>query len=265
MKNFRIYGNPPFKVVLIHGGPGACGEMRSVAENISPKIGVLEPLQTSLTIQGEINRLKTIFLDSFSPPLILIGFSWGAWLTLLIAASCPSLVKKVIIIGCGPLEQPFVEQINKIRLSRLCPDEEAVFTSLLKELNNPKKKESKKLLKNLKNLTLKTDQYRPIDRFKEKIHFDKEVFQSIWNESEKLRKSGKLLKLIEKIDCPVVAIHGTYDPHPVEGVKKPLSRIITDFRLIELEHCGHKPWVEKEVHNKFYRILLEEIQEIFEP
>jgi len=75
MKNFRIYGNPPFKVVLIHGGPGACGEMRSVAENISPKIGVLEPLQTSLTIQGEINRLKTIFLDSFSPPLILIGFS----------------------------------------------------------------------------------------------------------------------------------------------------------------------------------------------
>ena len=28
-----------------------------------------------------------------------------------------------------------------------------------------------------------------------------------------------------KIKCPVVAIHGDYDPHLAEGVREPLSRV----------------------------------------
>ena len=54
------------------------------------------------------------------------------------------------------------------------------------------------------------------------------------------------------IKCPVIAIHGDYDPHPYEGVKKPLARVINDFNFILLEKCGHTPWKEKEVRKKFY-------------
>jgi len=47
MKNLRIYGNPPFKVAVLHGGPGATRQMAPVARELSLKRGVLEPLQTA--------------------------------------------------------------------------------------------------------------------------------------------------------------------------------------------------------------------------
>ncbi len=74
-----------------------------------------------------------------------------------------------------------------------------------------------------------------------------------------LRQTGKLLDIVAKIRCPVVAIHGDYDPHPAEGVRGPLSSILKDFRLILLEKCGHKPWIEREAKETFYEILNKEL------
>ena len=52
MKNPRRYGDAPFKIILIHGGPGAPGEMAPVAEELSSDFGILEPLQTKDSIEG---------------------------------------------------------------------------------------------------------------------------------------------------------------------------------------------------------------------
>jgi len=60
--------------------------------------------------------------------------------------------------------------------------------------------------------------------------------------------------------CPIVAIHGDYDPHPAEGVKDPLSRILKNFRLVTLKNCGHEPWIERHAKDRFYRILKEELR-----
>jgi len=46
MKNFRKYGKPPFRVAVIHGGPGAGGEMAPVVRELASDCGVLEPIQT---------------------------------------------------------------------------------------------------------------------------------------------------------------------------------------------------------------------------
>lgn len=43
MKNLRKYANEPFKIAVIHGGPGAPGEMAPVARELSSVRGVLEP------------------------------------------------------------------------------------------------------------------------------------------------------------------------------------------------------------------------------
>ena len=79
-------------------------------------------------------------------------------------------------------------------------------------------------------------------------------------ESAELRKSGKLLSLGKDVKCPVVAIHGDYDPHPAKGVKQPLNSVLRDFKFILIEKCGHKPWMEQFAKNKFYKILKEELQ-----
>ena len=54
MKSPRAYGKPPFNVAVIHGGPGVAGEMAGVACELAFGWGVLEPLQTAKSLEGEI-------------------------------------------------------------------------------------------------------------------------------------------------------------------------------------------------------------------
>jgi hypothetical protein len=53
MKNLRIYGKKPFNIAVIHGGPGAPGEIAAVARELSSITGVLEPLQTATSLKGQ--------------------------------------------------------------------------------------------------------------------------------------------------------------------------------------------------------------------
>ena len=102
----------------------------------------------------------------------------------------------------------------------------------------------------------KTDSYNPCPGEEEEhIEVRQDIYQGVWPEANELRRSGKLLQLGEKIECPVVAIHGDYDPHPAEGVKEPLSKVVKDFKFILLENCGHTPWIEQIAKNEFYEIL----------
>jgi len=86
MNNLRIYGTAPFNIALVHGGPGAPGEMAPVARELSSEMGVLEPLQTADSIDGQVEELKDVLETHGTPPLILVGFSWGAWLSFILAA-----------------------------------------------------------------------------------------------------------------------------------------------------------------------------------
>ena len=38
--NLRMYGNKPYVVAVIHGGPGALGEMAPVARELSLNTGI---------------------------------------------------------------------------------------------------------------------------------------------------------------------------------------------------------------------------------
>ena len=44
----RLYGDVPYKVVLVHGGPGAIGSLKGFARELSEitKIGVVEAIQS---------------------------------------------------------------------------------------------------------------------------------------------------------------------------------------------------------------------------
>ena len=85
--------------------------------------------------------------------------------------------------------------------------------------------------------------------------FQQDIYHKVWNEASELRKSGKLLELGKQIECPVVVIHGDYDQPTYRGVKEPLSQVVKEFKFILLKKCGHKPWIEREARNKFYKII----------
>lgn len=261
MENLRKYGNAPFDTVVIHGGPGAPGEMAPVARELSSLKGVLEPLQTAASIQGQLEELKTVLDENGDLPVTLIGFSWGAWLSFIFTAQYPTFVKKLILIGSGPFEDRYARNIMETRLSRLSEEDKAEVLSLINNLENPAIGDKNTLLAWFGELIFKADSYDPLPHKSEILEYQYSIHQKVWEQAWKLRSSGKLLDFGRKIQCPVVAIHGNHDPHPAEGVQRPLSRILKDFRFILLEKCGHKPWVEKSVKNKFYTILKSEIGE----
>ncbi|MEI6887596.1 MAG: alpha/beta hydrolase [bacterium] len=124
----REYGVRPRRIVLVHGGPGAWGEMRPVALQLAKSYGVIEPFQTGITIHSEIEELRTQIEKNADKPVILVGFSWGAWLVGLVAAKYPEIVSKVILVSSGPLDKKYVNQMKDTRKERVecLPEEEGI-------------------------------------------------------------------------------------------------------------------------------------------
>jgi pimeloyl-ACP methyl ester carboxylesterase len=263
MDDLRIYGRPPYGVVVVHGGPGARGEMARVARELSKRWGVLEPLQTATSLLGQVGELKAALEKEGDLPATLIGFSWGAWLCFIFAASYPAMVKKLILVGSGPFEERYAAGISETRFSRLSLEERAEVESMVRILESSEKvgtEEKNAALARMGTLFSKVDAYNPIACEYEVYDCRADVFQGVWKEAAELRRTGKLLELGKKIEGPVVAIHGDYDPHPTAGVERPLSTVLRSFRFILLEKCGHAPWIERDAREKFYGILEEELE-----
>lgn len=256
---FRTYGAAPFNVVLVHGGPGAAGEMASLAAELAADRGVLEPLQTASSVAGQIAELINVIENQGTSPVVLVGFSWGAWLSLMVAAQHPAHVAKLILIGCGPFEEHFAASALEARLSRLEEQESSDFISNLMILSDPESNRKDAALAVLGSLVAKTDAFDAMEENSDLIEYRGDIFQKVWEEAAEMRRTGELLAQAENVRCPVVAVHGDYDPHPAEAVKVPLIAVLKDFQFILLPNCGHKPWIERQSRDAFFRILAHEL------
>lgn len=81
------------------------------------------------------------------------------------------------------------------------------------------------------------------------------MYNRIWNEAAKLRTNGELLTAFKNIQSKLFLIQGVCDPHPIEGVIKPLEENGIPCKTYILEKCGHSPFMEKYAKKIFYDIL----------
>jgi pimeloyl-ACP methyl ester carboxylesterase len=261
LKNPRTYGTPPYTVAVIHGGPGVAGEMAPVAREISRSFGVLEPLQTERTITGQVAELKNVLAGQGNLPVVLVGHSWGAMLGYIFTAKNPSMVKKLILVSSGVFDHSYAAGIMSTRFTRLSHKDTIAIDSLVTKLNDPESRDKNRIFAEFGTIIDKADSFDPLVHSREGIEYNYEIHTKVWAEAEALRKSGALTALGTQIRCPVVAIHGNYDPHPADGVKIPLSRVIKNFKFFLLENCGHCPWLERSARDRFYEILNEELSQ----
>jgi pimeloyl-ACP methyl ester carboxylesterase len=264
MENFRLYGNKPFRIAVIHGGPGAPGEMAPVARELASTYGVIEPFQTAMTVAGQVAELRKVLEENAAFPAVLIGHSWGAWLSFILAAEYPAFVSKLILVSSAPFEDKYAAAITNTRLSRLTESEKTEILSLTMTLNSPESPDKNRTLSRFGEIISKADAFDPLLPGNETIWCRYDIYESVWPEASEMRRSGRFLEFAKKIKCPVVAIHGDYDPHPADGVKEPLSRVLPDFKFVLIEHCGHNPWNERHARDEFYRVLQSEIYTVRE-
>jgi pimeloyl-ACP methyl ester carboxylesterase len=256
MTPVRKWGPGPYSLAVIHGGPGAPGEVAPVARELSSLMGVLEPFQTETTLDGQVQELRSVLVEHGAPPVTLVGFSWGAFLSFLLAARHPELVKKLILVSSPPFEEQYAAGITQTRMKRLPKSGQAEAQALLARLADPAVTSKNAVLAQLGTLLARADAYDPANVPDEGFHCQYDVFKGVWDEACELREKQILIQMAKAIRCPVVAIHGDWDPHPAEGVNDPLAKALPDFRFILLEKCGHRPWIERTASENFYKAIV---------
>ncbi len=258
--NIRKYGKPPFEFAVLHGGPGAPGYMAPVARELSRTMGVLEPLQSKDSLEGQISELRDQLSEHADPPVTLIGSSWGAVLALLLAARHGELVKKLILIGSAVFDKDSSSKIESIRLGRLSGEKRRRHERIMYEMQSKSMEDRSALMKEWGKILDEADNYDPLTKDLEIMEVQYEIFSKVWPDFIMLRDTpGYLKKEFSKIDLPTVVIHGDYDPHPIEGIRPFLEDCISDIRFHILSECGHYPWIERHARQRFFEILQNEV------
>lgn len=248
----RHHGPTPAAVVLLHGGPGGTGEVEPFAQDLGHRgHAVLEPFQTKNTVQGQVGELHDQITQHCTPPVTLIGWSWGAWLGCLFAAQHPALLRKLVLVGSGPLDTRYTDAIKTTKAARLTEAQRSELKAL--RPSNPAKVARFIALNDVADTYLRDTSPQP------HVQFNADIHQSVWSEANAMRANGTLLQTIAAIRCPVTALHGDHDARPADGVRLPLQATLPNAAFALLKRCGHKPWQEVHAREHFYQLIEAEI------
>ena len=258
----RFHGSAPFRIAVVHGGPGGIGSAAPLAEGILHFCGesVAEPLQSEYSVRELTEELCSQIRDSrLEKPLVLIGHSWGAWLAAFAAQRMPEQIRRLILIGCPPLRKQ--ENVDALRLSRLSESGRRHFHELTRDLESAEKTERDKILNALGNLCAKADCFQRAEGIPEEAgQCDGEMFFRVWPEAEKMREDGTVEHCFRMLNVPISIFHGDYDPHPADGIRPIFEKNGKECVFHLLERCGHTPWEEKYAQEIFFRLLGEELR-----
>lgn len=257
----HIFGQLPVKMLLVHGGPGAHGDLRSLAQSLAHLNGIAEPWQSKSSVDELIEELAEQIKETGTSPAILFGHSWGAWLSGLTAARYPELVSKLIFSGSPAFEEKYNQNLMDVRMARLTEEESEEFITRLRGLATLSKMENQESFARLNYLMKKADSFALADVPQPGGEIRMDLFGPVWAEASEMRKTGILLKHFSGIQCPVTLIHGKNDPHPVEGAVEPLKNISLNLKVKILSKCGHYPWLEQFAKEEFYTFLLNEVRQ----
>jgi pimeloyl-ACP methyl ester carboxylesterase len=258
----RHYGAPPYRVAALHGGPGAPGSLASVARRLAARRGVLEPLQLAPSVAGQLDELDALLAAGNAvEPVTVVGHSWGAVLGYLFAAHQPDRVRRLILVASAPFDEASGEATLATRLARLDADDRQAAETARAVLadggsSSPARAAA---MAEVDRLFGRVDSWGPVTLDVGALTDRPDIYDAVWREVRAMRVSGELVALGTRIRCPVFGIHGEYDPHPADGVRRPLEAVLADFRWVELAHCGHTPWLEREAAEPFYTLVEAEL------
>ncbi len=261
----RFYGESGPHVVLLHGGPGAPGQMAPVVRRLCQQFRIIEPLQrisgsVPLMVGRHVADLNDVLQSPLREgPLRLVGFSWGAMLALTYAARYPTGVDRVILIGCGTFDQRSREAYQACMAQRMDPDDRRRIRRIEAQLAAEQDRQRRaELFAEFASIYTHHQSFRPIaNAMEDVIHCDERGFRETWEDVLWLQERGVQPAEFARIQAPVTMIHGDRDPHPGPLIYESLAPLIPSIQYRELSRCGHMPWIEREASDAFYALLTE--------
>jgi pimeloyl-ACP methyl ester carboxylesterase len=195
-------------------------------------------------------------------PVRLVGFSWGAMLALTYAARRPHEINHVILIGCGTFDKHSRKIYQNNMKERMDTDTLHRIDDIQERLAvEDNRKRRNELFAEFGSIYTRLQSFKPDKtQTEEALNYDEIGFRETWADALSLQEKGIQPAEFTNIKAPVTMIHGDEDPHPGPLIYKSLEKSISDIKYIELPRCGHKPWIESEAKNEFYKILTKCLQ-----
>lgn len=255
MLEVRRYGEGGPLVIVLHGGPGAPGSAGRLARGLAGCCRVLEPWQRrrgeqALSVARHVADLNEV-IDSTGEAPALVGHSWGAMLGLVYAAKHPDKLTRLALVGGGTWDAAARARIGESLAARTTPELQAQLDRL--ETDYP---DAGQRLDRFYELTSSLYHYDPLPREQaDAPPFDFVGHQETWDDLVRLQQDGVYPAAFTAITCPVLMLHGAYDPHPGVLIRDSLLPHVPQLAYHGWERCGHEPWAERQVADDFYTVL----------
>jgi pimeloyl-ACP methyl ester carboxylesterase len=249
--------------MVLHGGPGAAGDVGALARRLSSRFRAIEPWQRAsgsepLTVAAHIADLhEVVRAQSLDGRPAIVGHSWGAMLALCFAAAYPDYAGPLVLIGCGTFDRESRARLKETIESRM----------------------GDSLRRKIERVQASSEQRERTYRFYQlisplyaydadisaesnnNIQFSERAHLETWNDMMRLQDNGFYPSAFAAIKSPVLMLHGAYDPHPGIMIRDSLKPYIPLLEYREWECCGHKPWIERQVREDFFSVMIEWLTE----
>ncbi len=257
----RTHSDTGPSVLVLHGGPGAPGSAWGLARGLAEGGGlrVLEPLQRRadarpLTVARHVADLHA-FIQATCPlerPAI-VGHSWGAMLALAYGAAHPDTIGRIAIVGCGTFDPRARAELQRIIDRRMTAAIAAglVALSVASADADAALADSGALISQLY-----TWEPLPPDPDAPPVRGDARGHRESWEDMSRLQSEGVYPASFAAIRCPVLMLHGRFDPHPGPMIRDSLTPHLPQLEYTELGGCGHEPWRERRARGAFFDDLV---------
>jgi len=255
----RRYGAAGPVVALLHGGPGAPGEMAPLARTLAGGFEVLEPLQRRsggepLTVARHVADLAEVLPAG----ALLVGWSWGAMLALSFAAAHPGRVRSLALVGCGTYDSAARSAYEAAVASRLGEEGRRRAEGLRQAAAAASDAERDRPMGEVGRLLGRAQACDPLSGEQgEPLWVDARGHAETWNDALRLQAEGIEPAAFAAITCPVLMLHGDQDPHPGRAIYGTLRRHLRHLQYREFADCGHRPWAERRAREPFLAALWE--------
>lgn len=196
---------------MLHGGPGAPGDLASLARRLAERYTVLEPLQrrsggAALTVARHVDDLEQLLAERCGDTRpIVLGHSWGAMLALAHGAAHPQRAAALVLVSCGTFD-------------------EASRVDLIADPT-------------------------PL------AGCDARGNSETWDDMMRCQAEGLYPAAFSAIEVPVLMLHGGEDAHPGAMIRASLAPHLPQLEFVEWPCCGHSPWLERALSERFFATL----------